>query len=172
MEFRIKNLTIKIEFSFFFIICISLISGYKNTGMLILFCAVHEVAHLAALIALGGKAERLTISFFGIALKYNSDLPIKKEFFVICAGPLINLILYFFYKDDINLFLAVLNLLPVYPLDGGRIIKLLFPNAVRYISLAFLGLMFVFSVYLLIYHSVFSLLLVCLYLIVFNMRSL
>lgn len=137
-----------------------------------MFCFLHETAHLAALIAVGGKPECLNISFFGIALKYDSKLTIVKESLVISAGPLFNIILFLIINDNINLFLAVLNLLPVYPLDGGRLIKLLFGSAAKYISIIFLGIMLIFSLYLLICHSIFTLLLVCIYLIVFNMRSL
>jgi len=151
---------------------LSLIFGYKNTGLLILFCFLHESAHLFSLIAVGGKPQCLTVSFFGIALKYESDLSIGSELAVILAGPLLNIILYVFIQDDINLFLAVLNLLPVYPLDGGRVVKLLFPRAVKYVSLLFLTALLAVSVYILFRFSIFSLFLVCLYLILFIMRSL
>lgn len=171
MEFRLKNFKIKIEFSFIFVLSLSLIFGYENAGRLILFSCVHETAHLAALFIVGGKAEILTISFFGISLKYDTALPRFKEFIVISAGPLINIILFLILKDDINLFLAVLNLLPIYPLDGGRLIRIFFPNAIKQISLAFLTAMLIASIYLLVKYSIFSLLLVCLYLIAFNMRS-
>lgn len=172
VEFSVKDLKIKIEFSFIFILCISLVFGYKNTGMLILFSMIHEFAHLAALLAVGGKAECLTVSFFGIALKYNSDLSSKQEFGVIAAGPAANLILFLVLKDEINLFLAVLNLLPVFPLDGGRLIKLFFPNAVRYVSAVFLVVMLLLSIYILLNFNVVSLLFICIYLIAFNVRSL
>lgn len=172
LEFFIKDFKIRIEFSFIFILCLSLVLGYKNTGLLILFCVLHEAGHLCALLAVGGKPDCLNISFFGIALKYNCNLSMAREAIVITAGPVINLVLYLILIDDINLFLAVLNLLPVFPLDGGRLLNLFIPRFSKYISIIFLAGMLIFSIYLLIFYSVFSLLLVCLYLIIFNMRSL
>ena len=172
LEIFLKGFKIRIEFSFIFILCLSLVLGYKNTGLLILFCFLHEIGHLLALVAVGEKPDSLNISFFGIALKYSCKFSIAKEALVIASGPIINVIMFLALQDEINLFLAALNLLPVFPLDGGRLINLVFPLASKYISIAFLAIMLIASVYVLIYHSVFSLLLLCLYLIVFNMRSL
>lgn len=172
MEFFIKGLKIRIEFSFIFILCLSLVLGYKNTGLLILFCFLHETGHLIALISVGGKPDCLNISFFGIALKYNCRLSAGREAAVIAAGPLVNILLFLFLRDEINLFLIGLNLMPVYPLDGGRLVNIVFPRASKYISIIFLIVMLVISVFVLIKYSVFSLLLLCFYLIAFNMRSL
>ena len=172
MEFFIKEFKIRIEFSFIFILCLSLVLGYKNTGLLILFCFFHELGHLFSLLAVGGKPDSLNVSFFGIALKYNCRLSLGREAIVIAAGPLINLIFYLILRDEINLFLLVLNMLPVYPLDGGRLLNLVLPKHSKYISFIFLAIMLVVSIFVLINYSVFSLLLLCFYLIAFNMRSL
>lgn len=172
MEFYIKSLKIRIEYTFIFILCAALISGYENAFSFIAYCFLHEAGHLAALLIAGGRPRLLLFSVFGAGLKYDSPLPAAGEAFVILAGPAVNLLLFFAAGDELNLFLAVLNLIPVFPLDGGRLLKLAAPKAYAYVSFAFLALMTAFSVYLLTRHGVFTLLIICIYLFIFNMRSL
>ncbi|MCD7797605.1 MAG: hypothetical protein LUG95_08485, partial [Clostridiales bacterium] len=49
------------------------------------------------------------------------------------------MILYLILKDDFNLILLFINLLPIYPLDGGRALSLYFVNAYKVIGIIFFG---------------------------------
>lgn len=108
---------------------------------LLLFVSVllHELSH--SLIARWKKIKvnSITLFFFGgVAGISKEDISPKSEFLMAVAGPLFSLALsalfyglyrwdgnYFvtaitFYLYQLNLILAVFNLVPGYPLDGGR----------------------------------------------------
>ena len=91
---------------------------------------------------------------------------------MLAAGPFVNIILLVFTGNKINLFIAVLNLLPVFPLDGGRLLRLFLPNAAKYISFVFLISLLCMSVYAAVCLGVYQPVLISVYLLIFNMRYL
>lgn len=92
----------------------------------ILFSALHELGHLIALLICKGKPDRLVFAYYGIGLKHSSDLNDFSELIFLTAGIVVNLFFCIFnIKRDINLALLIVNALPIYPLDGGRILKII-----------------------------------------------
>ena len=73
-------------------------------------------------------------------------------------------------KDDINLLLFILNMLPIYPLDGGRALKIFLPRTQPVLGFAFLVLLTICSAYILIEFKIFGLFAVCIYLWMVNLR--
>lgn len=137
---------------------------------MLIFSSVHELSHLLVLLITGGSPDSIKLSFYGIALKYSCKLSRIREFAVIIAGPMINFILYLFLKDDINLMLFILNIFPVFPLDGGRILELFSYKLSAVTGKIFLAILIIVSLYLIIFYHSFSLFLISIYLIFYSIN--
>ncbi len=170
MSFKVKGCNIGIEYSFILVLSIAALFGADDILKMLLFSSAHELSHFAALILLGGRADSITLSFYGAALKYSKPLTIKRELCVIISGPITNLILFFFLRDDINLILFLLNILPVFPLDGGRVLELFSYKASLIVSKILIVLLFLLSLYLIVKFKSFSMFLITMYLIFYTVN--
>lgn len=101
---------------------------------------IHEASHVLVSWAQGRILDSLRIFPIGLNAVFKEDyIKDTNDFLINISGPLSNLLVflvcfllstYYLPKSDnmrffvlINLFLAIFNLLPVLPLDGGRIFK-------------------------------------------------
>lgn len=119
---------------------------YAFTGELFLFllsalvAIQHECAHAFAAAKLGYKLNAIVLMPFGAVIDGDlRGISFKDEIFVALCGPLCNLITAAFFValwwlaptlyafTDVacytSLAIALINLLPAYPLDGGRIFR-------------------------------------------------
>ena len=114
---------------------------------IMVFAIIHEFGHLLAGLLLGMKPKNIQINPFGVSINFKTmpndynhkikkaNLLELKKILVALAGPITNVILIiailfipfpeakkiiYIYS---NILLIALNILPVYPLDGGRILK-------------------------------------------------
>lgn len=141
MRFRID---LKI---FLFIILFYFSKQIEVYAMIMFFAILHEFGHLLAGLLLGMKPEKMEIMPYGVAISFkitqkdynkkikNGNLLEIKKIIVALAGPMTNLfILLIATQLKINIFeglmvlyanllLILFNLLPIYPLDGGRIVR-------------------------------------------------
>lgn len=100
---------------------------------------VHEFAHAFAAERLGYTLRTVRIMPYGVSIDGDFEgLNGRDEAVIAAAGPLVNLLgwivlvgLWWLFPEtyiatqflaDASLFTAVVNLIPVYPLDGGRIL--------------------------------------------------
>lgn len=144
----------------------------------IIFVILHEICHLIMGIVLKMKINSLNIMPFGLSVEFNnvynnSEL---KNILIAIVGPLSNLIVLILannLKIDLyikqliiysNLCLAVFNLLPIYPLDGGRIIKSLLSlnldekvvnvHMLRITNITLFFITFIFSIFIYYYKNI------------------
>ncbi len=143
-------MSIKINLKIFlFAIIFYLTKQIHIYALLMLFAFFHEMGHLLCGIIMGLKPKALKIMPLGLSVEFNippeeynkkiakaNQLEIRKMWIAL-AGPLTNVMIILItiifrgnidrllYQEIVycNLLITIFNLLPIYPLDGARIVK-------------------------------------------------
>jgi len=135
----IKNIWDKIYIHpfFYFVIVISFLTGhFRNIIYFTIIIFVHELGHSITSVILGIKLNRIMLFPFGglSVLEYSINLSLIKELLILIMGPIIQIIFtylvyylrinvsYYFYTY--SMFILLFNLIPIYPLDGGKLINI------------------------------------------------
>jgi Zn-dependent protease len=132
--FNFLGSSVNLDIFFLFIFLI-----FPITISLSIFISVliHEMAHAFIANKKGYHVYGININLFGGSAAVDSNIHEKDSIPITAAGPISNLLLYVisfiislfvnnqFITDFIyvNLFLLIFNILPIYPMDGGRIVR-------------------------------------------------
>ncbi len=147
--FTYKGAPVNLHSTFFIIAALYIISGLFSAGLsgaivstvlvVMLFGSVllHEMGHVAIAKHFGIRTRSITLHILGglASIEREPDDPIE-EIYIALAGPAVNLalliitipLLYLnvpgsFEFAFINLIMGVFNLVPAFPMDGGRVLR-------------------------------------------------
>lgn len=126
---------IKIHTGVFILFIFALVSCRLNIFIsCFLAVTIHEMAHIIAGIIFGGSVLEICITPIGEFARINNFWKFSQfeRIFILLCGPIVNIIIglsikfleikYLSFFSDINIALAVFNIIPVLPLDGGNIV--------------------------------------------------
>ena len=143
-------MVLKIDLKIFiFFVLFYLTKQIKLYATIMVLCIIHELGHVVMGIIMGLKIEKIEIMPLGLSVSFKLNIDdynkkIKKgnilqlkKIAIAGAGPLTNLIMLIIVlytninlkivSNEVlayaNILIMLFNLLPIYPLDGGRILK-------------------------------------------------
>lgn len=143
-------MVLKIDLKIFiFFILFYLTKQIKLYATIMVLCVIHELGHVLMGILMGLKIEKIEIMPLGLSVSFKINIDdynkkVKKgnvlqlkKIAIAAAGPFTNLIMLLIVLNTninlkivsneilayANILIMLFNLLPIYPLDGGRILK-------------------------------------------------
>jgi|GEM_PF-833506 len=177
--YRVQIFGTKVEFhiSFLLLLLIVVLSGNAAfAAASVIFSMLHEMAHKETAARLGYTPEKISFGLFGGVLHIREGfVKPRHELLIHLSGPTFNIVtalalywldLYFYlpWLQPVilaNAVLALYNLMPFYPLDGGKITDLYMAvflgygrarKISRFFSLIFSVFLFLLGVYLVQYN--------------------
>ena len=142
LSFRLRGVRIRLYFGFFAMLTFYFYLHGRDTaavGAALVCCLLHELGHLAMMFACGYAPKALCFYAGGIKLVPRDGIvPRGKQAVILSAGCAVNLLLagasMVFGLGRlvyVNLAIALINLLPLNCLDGGRLLALFMPEKRR-----------------------------------------
>lgn len=186
---------IRIDLKILIFLTIFYFTNQIRTYLIIMFfCIFHEIGHIVVGLILKMKPEKIEIMPFGLSSSFYTNFNDNKikEIIVTLAGPLTSLILailcnyidfvYITIQEAVysNILILLFNLIPIYPLDGGRIIKGILHiklgvveadnliNRISYLTMIILTMISSITVY---YYKNLAIFLICLFLWIIALKE-
>ena len=134
---------VKVSHALLFIILLSLVSGlFKDVITLFLIIIIHEIGHIIASLIFKWKISKITFSITGGYITYDEEIdkPFIEEFIISIAGFFMQLLIFmlsfilfkvnvidsniYYMINNYNISIFLFNLIPIYPLDGSKILSI------------------------------------------------
>lgn len=177
IRFQLFHTNVELHCSLFLLLLLISLSGNSIfAAASLLFSFLHELAHKAVAVHLGYTPEKISYGLFGGVLHLREGFikPVH-ELLIHLAGPFFNIVaafllyaVYQYYEFPwlellilANIILAIYNLMPFFPLDGGKIVDLYLAiflgygrsqKISRFFSLIFTVSLFILGLYLVQYN--------------------
>lgn len=143
-----QNTLVKIHPLFYLFAFITILTGMFHDFLIFTsIILIHEFGHVFAGICMKCVPEKIIILPFGglTIFKMPINISINKELFIALMGPITQIVCWiFFFKGEtyqhFNQFILLFNLLPIYPLDGMKILNCLMNKLSSFKKAFFLSL--------------------------------
>lgn len=122
-----------------FFLAVSFLSGVPRLFILIMLSvSLHETGHMAAALSAGKKVSQIRVLPYGLSISIREQMHLPVESMAIyLSGPATSIFLFLLLRhigamtgsnllqtaSHINFSIAVFNMLPVLPLDGGKVLR-------------------------------------------------
>lgn len=142
----------RISYSFWILVIYSLFTGYLNELVFLLLCLmIHEIGHFLIALLFHIPIKEFNISILGCEIVYsNNNMRKITQFLFYCFGIVFNFlcaVICYIIKWQLilsfNVLLIIINLLPIYPLDGFNILSLFLSKTVL-VNISFITLVLIF----------------------------
>ncbi len=127
---------IHVGYDFILLICVLYLFDQGNLLWLTLGAALlHELGHLSAIFLCHVPVSQIKLSAFGACISLENAITISywKEFWIALSGPAVGFVVSAisvlceqWVFAGLNFTLSMFNLLPIAPLDGGKMLRALF----------------------------------------------
>ena len=153
-------------FVYLFAIAAILTASFVPFFIISFLIIIHELGHFLTAKILKIDVVKIYLYPLGGISKFNMDqnISLLKEFIILIAGPLFQFIAYFIlktlfyhYEELVTIYhygILIFNLLPIFPLDGGKLVNLFLSGIFSFkasyylsifISYLFILLIFIFN---------------------------
>lgn len=151
---------IKIHPLFYFVAGVCILTGFfKYFIFLFIIILIHELGHILTSLFFDWNIKKIAILPFGGITIFEDKInrSMIEEFLIAIMGPIFQLFLFFVKNKlffNINLFILLFNLIPIFPLDGSKILNVglnyLFPFKKSHIISIIISLISITTIILLL----------------------
>jgi len=127
-----KNL-FKVHILTYIALLIAFLTGYfKESIFFTMIILIHELGHLTLALFFKWKIVKIILLPFGGITIFNEliNRPLIEEFLIAIMGPLFQIVFTIILNNSIVTYyskiILLINLIPIYPLDGAKILNIIF----------------------------------------------